>query len=161
MDQNKKVKKMKSKEQRYLELYEQVKTLVEVTETEVRLSKLFPQTQLQVGKDVKEIEKMKTKNVGKKGKYHSVIKMKRSSIVGKSDPQQEEQIPEEEVQSGVNDGTMSPEESIRAMQDPSTMVQEMLSQGASEEEIIQYLASQGMSEEDIQALFQQLQTPQE
>ena len=57
---------MKSRKQRYQELFEQVKTLVEVSETEARLAKLFPQSQIQIGKDVKQLEKMKQKNIGKK-----------------------------------------------------------------------------------------------
>lgn len=144
---------MKSKEQRYLELYEQVKTLVEVSETEARLAKLFPQTNYQVGsKGVKEIQARKKKNVGKNGKYHAVVKMKRSSIVIKKDPE-EEQVP---VESPLNDGTMSPEESIRGMQDPSMVAQDLLTQGATPEEVLQQLVSQGLSEEEATGILQQL-----
>ena len=149
---------MKSRKQRYQELFEQVKTLVEVSETEARLAKLFPQSQIQIGKDVKQLEKMKQKNIGKKGKYHSVIKMKKSSIVGKTDQQPEAEQPQE---SPINNSMMSPEESVRAMNDPMNAVQDLLTQGASEEDIVKYLSSQGMSEEEIQQLFQQLETPQE
>lgn len=147
---------MKSKEQRYLELYEQVRTLVEVSETETRLAKLFPQTQLQVGKSVKDVEKLKKKNLGKKGKYHAVIKMKKSSVVGKSDPEPSEQI-DQQPESPINNSMMSPEESIRAMQDPLNMAKELLSQGMSIEDVVQYMTSQGIPEQDIEQLVQQLQ----
>lgn len=144
---------MKSKEQRYLELYEQVRTLVEVSETESRLAKLFPQTKFQVGsKGAKELEAFKKKNVGKKGKYHAVVKMKRSSIVLKKEPEEEE-LP---VESPLNDGTMSPEETIRGMQDPNMIAQDLLSQGAAPEEVIQQLVSQGLSEEEAMGILQQL-----
>ena len=142
---------MKSKEQRYMELYEQVRTLVEVSETESRLARLFPQTQYQLGKDVKQIELAKKKNVGKNGKYHAVVKMKRSSVV--VEPENEE---EEQVESPLNDGTMSPEESIRGMQDPSMVVQDLLSQGASPEDVVQQLVQQGMSEEEAISLLQSI-----
>ena len=143
---------MKSKEQRYLELYEQVRTLVEVSETESRLAKLFPQTKFQVGsKGAKELEAFKKKNVGKKGKYHAVVKMKRSSIVLKKEPEEEQP-----VESPLNDGTMSPEETIRGMQDPSMVVQDLLSQGAAPEEVLQQLVSQGLSEEEAMSILQQL-----
>lgn len=147
---------MKSKEQRYLELYEQVRTLVEVSETETRLAKLFPQTQLQVGKSVKDVEKLKKKNLGKKGKYHAVIKMKKSSVVGKSDPEPSEQIGQQ-PESPINNSMMSPEESIRAMQDPLNMAKELLSQGMTIEDVVQYMTSQGIPEQDIEQLVQQLQ----
>lgn len=142
---------MKSKEQRYMELYEQVKTLVEVTETESRLARLFPQTQYQLGKGAKQIELAKKKNVGKNGKYHAVVKMKRSSVVV-DEPEQDQ----EQVDSPMNDGTMSPEESIRAMQDPSMVAQDLLSQGAQPEEVLQQLVQQGMSEEEAVQLLQSL-----
>ena len=143
---------MKSKEQRYLELYEQVRTLVEVSETESRLAKLFPQTKFQVGsKGSKEIEAFKKKNLGKKGKYHAVVKMKRSSVVLKKEPEEEQP-----VESPLNDGTMSPEETIRGMQDPSMVVQDLLSQGAAPEEVLQQLVSQGLSEEEATSILQQL-----
>ena len=147
---------MKPKEQRYLELYEQVKMIVEVSETETRLAKLFPQTNFQIGKNAKQIEAMKQKSVGKKGKYHSVVKMKRSSVVGKQDP---EELPPDQMQdqeSALNNGLMSPEESIRAMQDPMQLAQELLSQGSKPEEVAQYLVSQGMEEDQVAELMQQL-----
>ena len=151
---------MKPKEQRYLELYEQVKMIVEVSESEARLAKLFPQTNFQLGKQAKEVEALKKKNIGKKGKYHSVVKMKRSSVVGKQDPEEQ---PPEEIQdpSMMNDGTQSPEETIRAMQDPTQMVQELLSQGMKPEEVAQYLISQGMEEDQVMQLLQQMAGDQE
>jgi hypothetical protein len=157
---------MKPKEQRYLELYEQVKMIVEVSESEARLAKLFPQTNFQLGKQAKEVEALKKKNIGKKGKYHSVVKMKRSSVVGKQDP---EELPPEEMQdpSMMNDGTQSPEETIRAMQDPVQMAQELMAQGMQPEEVAQYLVSQGMEEDQVMELMQQImgqgeeQPPQE
>jgi CRISPR/Cas system-associated protein Cas5 (RAMP superfamily) len=147
---------MKSKEQRYLELYEQVKTLVEVSETESRLARLFPQSQFNLDKNAKKIEKLKTKNLGKKGKYHSVIKMKRSSVVGKSDGQEELPV-EQEPLSALNNGNQSPEESIRKMQDPMQLVQELLMQGMTPEQVTQYLQSEGMTDEEIQQILQQTQ----
>lgn len=147
---------MKPKEQRYLELYEQVKMIVEVSETETRLAKLFPQTNFQIGKNAKQIEAMKQKSVGKRGKFHSVVKMKRSSVVGKQDP---EELPPDQMQdkqSALNNGMMSPEESIRAMQDPMKLAQELLSQGSQPEEVAQYLVSQGMEEDQVAELMQQL-----
>jgi hypothetical protein len=148
---------MKPKEQRYLELYEQVKMIVEVSESEARLAKLFPQTNLQLGKSAKEVEKLKKKNIGKKGKYHAVVKMKRSSVVGKQDTQQNpEDMQQEDPTSPLNNGMQSPEETIRGMQDPIQMVQELLSQGMKPEEVAQYLLAQGMSEEDVDVLFQQI-----
>ena len=147
---------MKPKEQRYLELYEQVKMIVEVSETETRLAKLFPQTNFQIGKNAKHIEAMKQKSVGKRGKFHSVVKMKRSSVVGKQDP---EEVPPDQMQdkpSALNNGMMSPEESIRAMQDPMKLAQELLSQGSQPEEVAQYLVSQGMEEDQVAELMQQL-----
>jgi hypothetical protein len=144
---------MKSKEQRYLELYEQVKTLVEVSETEARLAKLFPQTNYQVGsKGAKQLEALKKKNIGKNGKYHSVIKMKRSSVVSNKQPEQEQVS----VETGLNDGTMSPEETIRGMQDPSMVAQDLISRGAAPEEVVQQLISQGVSEEEATSIVQQL-----
>lgn len=149
---------MKSKEQRYLELYEQVKTIVEVTESESRLAKLFPQIDINLGKAAKQVEAQKKKNIGKKGKYHSVVKMKRSSVVGKQDP---EEAPPEDLQqdpvSDLNNGMKSPEETIRGMQDPVQMVQELLSQGMSPDEIGQYLLSQGMDEQQVSDIMQQIQ----
>jgi len=143
---------MKSKEQRYTELYEQVKTLVEMSETEARLAKLFPQTNYQVGsKGTKELESLKKKNVGKKGKYHAVIKMKKKSVIQK-EPQEEEQ----QVESPMNDGTMSPEESIRAMQDPTMVAQNLASQGTPPEEIYSQLIQQGVSEEEAQQIIQRI-----
>lgn len=157
---NKKVNQMKPKEQRYLELYEQVKMIVEVSESESRLAKLFPQTNFQLGKQAKQVEALKKKNIGKKGKYHSVVKMKRSSVVGKQDP---EELPPDEMQNGslMNDGTQSPEETIRAMQDPMQMVQELLGQGMQPEEVAQYLVSQGMDEQQVMDIMQQLSGEQE
>ena len=147
---------MKPKKERYYELYEQVKMIVEVTESESRLAKLFPQSSFQIGKTGKQVEAMKKKNFGSKGKYHSVVKMKRSSVVGKKDP--EELGPEEmqDEQSPLNNGLMSPEESIRGMQDPVQMAQELLSQGMEPEEIGQYFVSQGMSEEEVAQILQQI-----
>lgn len=151
---------MKPKEQRYLELYEQVKMIVEVSESEARLAKLFPQVNLQLGKAAKEVEKLKKKNIGKNGKYHSVIKMKRSSVVGKQDSQEtSDEQAQQDVVSPLNNGMQSPEETIRSMQDPTQMVQELISQGMQPEEIAQYLVSQGMSEEEVNALFQQMSEP--
>ena len=148
---------MKPKEQRYLELYEQVKMIVEVSETESRLAKLFPQTNFQLGKNAKQVEALKKKNVGKKGKYHAVVKMKRSSVVGKQDPEQNpENTEQQDPMSPLNNGMQSPEETIRGMQDPAQLVQELLSQGMEIEEVAQYLVSQGMSEEDVAALDQSL-----
>lgn len=152
---------MKPKEQRYLELYEQIKMIVEVTETETRLAKLFPQTNLQLGKSAKQVEALKKKSLGKKGKYHSVVKMKRSSVVGKQDP---EELPPDQMQdqqSGLNNGLMSPEETIRAMQDPVQLVQELMSQGMQAEDIAQYLVSQGMDEEQVAEILQQLSGQEE
>lgn len=150
---------MKPKEQRYQELYEQVKLLIEVSETETRLSKLFPQSQFQIGnRDARGIASLKKKNTGKKGKYHSVIKMKTSSVVTKKDLSAE---PEEQpVESPLNDGTMSPEETIRGMQDPLMVIKDLLSKGMNEEEILQQLIKQGMSEEEAVAAIQQVSTPQ-
>ena len=148
---------MKPKEQRYLELYEQVKRLVEVTETESRLAKLFPTSQFQMGtnQDAKAIESFKKKNLGKNGKYHAVIKMKKSSVVKKNAEQ------EQPVASPLNDGTMSPEETLRGMQDPNMVVQDLASQGLSPEEIVQQLVAQGMSEEEAMAAVQSMQQPQQ
>ncbi len=145
---------MKSKEQRYTELYEQVKSLVEVSETETRLAKLFPQTKFQVGsKGGKEIELLKKKNIGKKGKYHAVVKMKRSSVIKKKDAEQEGDT----IESPINNTTMSPEESIRSMQDPMMVAQDLMSQGMSVEEIAQQLVSQGFPEDQVNQIVQQLQ----
>lgn len=147
---------MKPKEQRYTELYEQVKMIVEVSESETRLAKLFPQTNFQLGKNAKQVEALKKKSIGKKGKYHSVVKMKRSSVVGKQDPEENtDGLNDQDPTSPLNNGMQSPEETIRGMQDPMQMVQELLSQGMKPEEVAQYLVSQGISEEDVQALFQQ------
>ena len=150
---------MKPKEQRYLELYEQVKRLVEVTETESRLAKLFPQSKFQIGnRDAQEIAKMKTKNVGKNGRYHSVVKMKKSSVVGRTDANQEVGMEEQPpIESPLNNGMQSPEESIRGMQDPMKVVQDLLSQGLSPDEVAQQLQQQGMSDEEISQIMQQLQ----
>jgi hypothetical protein len=148
---------MKPKEQRYLELYEQVRTIVEVSESEARLAKLFPQINLQLGKTAKEVEKLKKKNIGKNGKYHAVVKMKRSSVVGRQDPEQTPEEMPQDPSSPLNDGMQSPEETIRGMQDPIQMVQELISQGMGAEEIVQYLASQGMDEEQINDIMQQIQ----
>lgn len=144
---------MKSKEQRYIELYEQVKTLVEVSETESRLARLFPQTQYQIGKDVKQVAVAKKKNVGKNGKYHAVVKLKRSSVI--MEPQDDEQS-EQPIESPLNDGTMSPEESIRGMQDPSMVAQDLLSQGASPEEVVAQLVQMGLQEDDAVQLIQNM-----
>jgi len=145
---------MKSKEQRYTELYEQVKTLVEVSETESRLARLFPQTNYQLSKGAKEIESAKKKNLGKKGKYHAVIKMKRSSVV-----EDEPENDQEDVESQLNNSTMTPEDTIRGMQDPSMVAQDLLSQGASPEEVLTQLVQQGIAEDEavqiIQSLLQQ------
>ena len=148
---------MKPKEQRYLELYEQVRTIVEVSESEARLAKLFPQINLQLGKTAKEVEKLKKKNIGKNGKYHAVVKMKRSSVVGRQDLEQTPEEMPQDPSSPLNDGMQSPEETIRGMQDPIQMVQELISQGMGAEEIVQYLASQGMDEEQINDIMQQIQ----
>ena len=137
-----------------MELYEQVKNLVEVSETESRLAKLFPQTKFQVGsKGGKEIELLKKKNIGKKGKYHAVVKMKRSSVVIKKDAEQEGDA----VESPINNTTMSPEESIRSMQDPMMVAQDLMSQGMTTEEIAQQLVSQGFPEDQVNQIIQQLQ----
>lgn len=142
---------MKSKDQRYTELYEQVKNLVEVSETETRLAKLFPQTKFQVGsKGGKEIELLKKKNIGKKGKYHAVVKMKKSSVLNRKDEEQP-------IESPINNTTMSPEESIRSMQDPMMVAQDLMSQGMSAEEVAQQLVSQGFPEEQVSQILQQLQ----
>lgn len=142
---------MKSKDQRYTELYEQVKNLVEVSETETRLAKLFPQTNFQVGsKGGKEIELLKKKNIGKKGKYHAVVKMKKSSVLNRKDEEQP-------IESPINNTTMSPEESIRSMQDPMMVAQDLMSQGMSAEEVAQQLVSQGFPEEQVSQILQQLQ----
>lgn len=146
---------MKPKKERYFELYEQIKMIVEVTESESRLAKLFPQSSFQIGKSGKQIEGMKKKNFGSKGKYHSVVKMKRSSVVGKKDP---EELPPDEMQdeqSLLNNGLKSPEESIRGMQDPVQMAQELLSQGMEPEEVGQYFVSQGMNDEEVAQVLQQ------
>jgi len=109
-----------------------------------------------VGKTGKQVEAMKKKNFGSKGKYHSVVKMKRSSVVGKKDP--EELGPDEmqDEQSPLNNGLMSPEESIRGMQDPVQMAQELLSQGMEPEEVGQYFISQGMNDQEVSELLQQV-----
>lgn len=150
---------MKPREDRFRELYEQVLMLVEVSETEARLSKLFPQSRFNVGTGVaKELEKEKKKNVGKKGKFHSVVKMKKSSVLLKKDEPEEAEAAEvvPGTEQTLNNDAMSPEETIRAMQDPNRVVQDMIAQGMQPEEIVQALVSQGMTEEEATSLVQQV-----
>lgn len=151
---------MKPKEQRYLELYEHVRALVEVSETETRLSKLFPQTKFQVGeKGAAAVSDAKTKNVGKKGKYHAVIKMKTSSVIQKPLPTDDDGNPIE-PESPLNNGMQSPEESIRGMRDIGKVAQDLLSQGLSPDDVVAQLVAQGVEQEEAMSIIQQLSAQQ-
>ena len=149
---------MKPKEQRFQELFEQIQTLIEVSETEARLTKLFPQSRFNIGTGVaKELEKDKKKNLGKKGKFHSVVKMKRSSVLLSKDEPEEAEAAEvvPGTEQTLNNDAMSPEDTIRAMQDPTRVVQDMLAKGMQPDQIVQELVNQGMTEEEATVLVQQ------
>jgi len=154
-----KVKQMKTKEDRLQELTEQVQMLIEVSESEARLAKLFPQSRFNIGSgEAKEVEGLKKKNIGKKGKFHSVIKMKRSSVIMK--PEEPQEAEAQEVVPGteetLNNPSMTPEDTIRGMQDPMRVAQDLLAQGMQPEEVIAQMVQQGMDEQQVVEIVQQL-----